>query len=582
MGVVVLLREGLGHPLLEALDDLLDRLLVERLEQLLVGLQRAFTPQLLFELGRQVEEFLLGPEQLVGADRVGSFLEPVGAGSCRRRRRLALRFLDGLGGRRGLARRHDALVADLIALFPQALAEALPDLGRLVAGCQLGQTLAELRHLVRGAAIEIEAEESVVGLHPSGIQRQQLLEAVGGLVHESELGQRLGFGEQLVEALGKRQLLLGDRDLAEAGPVQRRQVDLDLPLVGGRLGSPDGVAQQLDRRSQLRRQLLVVEVEHQDVLVDLGRFRGDFIRCRRLLGRFVDRFLDLRGLRRRWRDHLYPDHVRQPMGVRVAVTRRRQQPLGGGRMAGALELMEGLGDELQVAGVDIQRRDPQLDGVVGAAVAEQQGRDLAELRHRLLGALCLTHQLGEAQTVAGVVRLELDQLAIDGDGGLGVAMLLVIVGDHLILGSGLVEQSLAAVQIRQPLVDLDLRRVETDDLLVDGDRLDEEALADEVVGGPLEQGDRLVEPIQPHIEVAHPIQGGGVVGAVGEQLAVLVDGGVQLAAGNEFLGVASHLVAVQAHRPDLCARRGRTERKVRRCSGEGPYAASASRCSGAP
>jgi hypothetical protein len=137
-----------------------------------------------------------------------------------------------------------------------------------------------------------------------------------------------------------------------------------------------------------------------------------------------------------------------------------------------------------------------------------------------------------------------------------------------VLGARLVHQPLLVVQLGELLVDLQPRGVELDDLLVDRDRLDEEAFPRVLLGDLREEVDSLVDALDAGVEVAHPVQGVDVVRILGEELPVLADRRLDLAAGDVLLGGLDDLLALESHQQ--ASSRGRTLWKVSRCTGEGP------------
>ena len=135
-------------------------------------------------------------------------------------------------------------------------------------------------------------------------------------------------------------------------------------------------------------------------------------------------------------------------------------------------------------------------------------------------------------------------------------MLLVVVRQHLVLGARLVDQPLLVVELGQLLVDLQPRRVELDDLLVDRDRLDEETLRRVLLGDLGEEVDGLVDALDAGVEVADPVQRVDVVRVVRQQLAVLADRRLDLAAGDVLLGGLHDLLALDGHQQRRLRRGG--------------------------
>ncbi len=180
-------------------------------------------------------------------------------------------------------------------------------------------------------------------------------------------------------------------------------------------------------------------------------------------------------------------------------------------------------------------------------------------------------------------------------------MLLVVVGEHLELRARLVDQPLFGVQLGERLVHLEQGRIELDDLLVDRDRFDEETFLGVALRDLGEEIDRLVDALDPRVEVADPVQRVDVVRVVGEQLAILADRRLDFAARNVLLCGLYDLVTRDSHQripskaiwagndaggiePVFSASTisGLTLRNVSRWTGDGPSRSSAATCSGTP
>jgi hypothetical protein len=189
-------------------------------------------------------------------------------------------------------------------------------------------------------------------------------------------------------------------------------------------------------------------------------------------------------------------------------------------------------------------------------VLDHQLGDDAVLPHRLFDQLLLVVDLRQLDVVGRVLRLKLHHLLVDGDRRRRVLVLDVVVRQHLVLGARLVDQPLLVVELGELLVDLQPRRVELDDLLVDRDRFDEEPFGRVLLGDLQEEVDRLVDALDARVEVADAVQRVDVVRVVRQQLAVLADRRLDLAAGDVFLGRLDDLLAGGRHQQR--ASRGRT------------------------
>ena len=394
---------------------------------------------------------------------------------------------------------------------------------------------------------------------------------------------RLRGRNHRIEAGGRRQLVeIDELDLA--------QVELDGALEGRRVALGGG-------RRRCNRALL----RGGDCF---GTFLGTLVDDRHL---FVDLRLDgLRGrLRPRGRDGL---SIRLGQGGGLGLLRhsgclvRRksrprlraqsarlwirldgdvQQVLRQPIEAATLERLHRLADEVEIVRIDRQTLGEDAQGVVTARVLEHQPGDLVVLIQRLAGPSLPLKKPCELQPPRRVVRLDLHHLAVDADRRLGVAVPLVVLGHHLVLGQRVAGEALPVVEVGQGLVGRDLGRIEPDDLLVDGDRLDEKTLPAKALRGLREELDRLGHPIEADVKVADAVESARVARVPIQDLAVLVDSSLYPSLGDELLGCLNGLLAVRGHQCTASPSRGRTLRNVSRWQGDGPNSRSASRCSGA-
>ena len=257
-------------------------------------------------------------------------------------------------------------------------------------------------------------------------------------------------------------------------------------------------------------------------------------------------------------------------------------------MAAVVQSGDRLTDEIEVIAADLESGKIDLDRLIHRARDNQQVRQLPVLANRLVVQALAAEQLRQLEPERGVVGLHLRHALVDGDRRSRVVVLLVIVRQHLVLGAGFVQQSLLVVELRQPLVDHERRRIQLDDLLVDGDGLDEEAIVRVPLGDLGKQPNRLVDAFEAGVEITYPVERVGVVGMFRQDLAVFLDGRLELALGDVLLGGADDFFAVQRHRqlptdmPRSTERGGlgSTERKVRRWDSLGPNSASAWRWPG--
>ena len=350
----------------------------------------------------------------------------------------------------------------------------------------------------------------------------------------------------------------------------------DLPL--GRFHAGAGWQLALDQA--------LVEAEHRPGR-GLGRRRGQGRRNRpragaldRPLGRrrfgdqLVDRHharLDLAG-RRALAPAEAAHEARDLLRLGVLLDRQREQPRGRRRVALVLQAEHRVGDEGEVVRRRRDRLHVDLRRLVDALLAHHQLGDRAVLEKLLVALLERMEDLGELDVRRRVLRFERHHALQHADGGGGIRVLLVVVDQHLILRARLGDQALAVVELGQPLVDREPRRVELDDLLVDRDRLDEETVLRVPVGDLGEELDRFVDLVQPDVEVAHPVERRGVVRVLGEELAVLLDRGLDLPLRDHLLGGRDRGLAVHRHVRSVPP--PRAARPKRRSAGAGATARS--------
>jgi hypothetical protein len=114
--------------------------------------------------------------------------------------------------------------------------------------------------------------------------------------------------------------------------------------------------------------------------------------------------------------------------------------------------------------------------LVGPVVALQPVGGALELGERLTAHLLAGIELGELEAAGDVLRIQIHHLLQGGEGGLGVTLALVVGDHHLEEGHGLGHEPEVLVQLGELDVDLDQIGVELEDLLVEGDGLQEEAV----------------------------------------------------------------------------------------------------------
>jgi hypothetical protein len=192
-----------------------------------------------------------------------------------------------------------------------------------------------------------------------------------------------------------------------------------------------------------------------------------------------------------------------------------------------------------------------LDEIVHAAAGAQRLGGLGELDHRLADHLLLRVELGELDARGDVLGVELDQLADGGERLLGLALAVVKRGDQLVLLHRVREQPELAVDLGQLDVHLDEARIELEDLLVDRDRLQVEALvAVELRHLEVRVGGLLLGALL-GVEVAELEPDADVLGVFLDDLQVFLDRLVELPLLDELLRYLHDLVLVDGHGPSL-------------------------------
>ncbi len=161
---------------------------------------------------------------------------------------------------------------------------------------------------------------------------------------------------------------------------------------------------------------------------------------------------------------------------------------------------------LAVVRPDPERLLVDLLRLVGGPPLAQEAGDDGVFLQRLARPPRLRVQVGQLHVKLDVLRLGLDHLLVDADGPDDVLVLGVVVREDLVLALRLDRQALLRVELGEALVDVEARGVELVDLLVDRDRLQEEAVARIVLGDPGEVGDRLFVPVQADEEVSDLVQ----------------------------------------------------------------------------
>ena len=177
------------------------------------------------------------------------------------------------------------------------------------------------------------------------------------------------------------------------------------------------------------------------------------------------------------------------------------------RAAGRQEDRDERPQDLGVVRRHLERLLVDLDRLVDGAALAQQGRDDRVLLQRVDLPPGLRVEVRQLHVELDVRRVGLDHLLVDADRADGVVVLRVVVRENLVLALRLGREALLGVELGEPFVDVEARRIEPVDLLVDRDAPQEEAVPREVLGDLREVRDRLLVPVQAREEVARPCSG---------------------------------------------------------------------------
>jgi hypothetical protein len=209
-----------------------------------------------------------------------------------------------------------------------------------------------------------------------------------------------------------------------------------------------------------------------------------------------------------------------------------------------------LGDEAQVLGVvgrEVGDAFADLDGLVPTLALVKLLEDDLELVDRLRVVVLAGEGLGEPDAVRDVVGGEFDDLAQQQDAVAVPPLPLVGADDELVLPDGVRCETELDVEFGQLEVGLGVTRVDVEDLLPDGDGLQEEPALAVVDRNPVVGRDRLRDGPLLGEEIADLQPDANVVGVLGHDGLVLLQRTVELALLRVPLGVGDGLVFVDRH-----------------------------------
>ena len=223
--------------------------------------------------------------------------------------------------------------------------------------------------------------------------------------------------------------------------------------------------------------------------------------------------------------------------------------------AAALEVERGRAARGVGVGAVVQQPLEHLERVVAAPEAQQHVDGGAEAGDRVADLADARVGLGEAQVREGVARVELDDLAVD------LARFALLAqgdqarGDLVPRRGGVADELEVGVELRERGGDVrellgavgEVARHHLADLLVDGDRLEREALLGVEARDLLVGADRLGVGAHARLRVAELQQDARVVRVGGEELLELRDGLVVPLSLQVPLGGLQQFVAVNRH-----------------------------------
>ena len=120
-----------------------------------------------------------------------------------------------------------------------------------------------------------------------------------------------------------------------------------------------------------------------------------------------------------------------------------------------------------------------------APALQQHRADEPVLHDRLVVLAGGAVEVGETDLDPEVGRIDRRHLLVHGDRVRNPVVLLVVIREHLVLAARVLDETLLVVEVGEAIVDLQPRRIDLVDLLVDRDRLEEEAVLRVEVGDAL-------------------------------------------------------------------------------------------------
>ncbi len=235
---------------------------------------------------------------------------------------------------------------------------------------------------------------------------------------------------------------------------------------------------------------------------------------------------------------------REAVGIGIDVGDFLQRGDGPGSVAGLEHVLA-----LHQQGIGIARIEGEhaLQNFFGAAERAFGAQAFGGGGENLPGIVLLAQanvDFRQANPHAAVFRIHLHNLLEDADRVIELTSFQEFFRDLQILGAGVIEQALLAVEFRELQQALE-RRLELADLLVHRDGLDRETLAGIGIAYSLETYGGFIGFAEAGVEIADGVGDGQVLGVVLEDFFVLGDGILQFALLDVLLRTGQNLLLVE-------------------------------------
>ncbi len=191
-----------------------------------------------------------------------------------------------------------------------------------------------------------------------------------------------------------------------------------------------------------------------------------------------------------------------------------------------------------------------FQGLLGVGGVAAIGQRLGHRKQHLGGlplAVDLLIHLGQALLAGQVIRLQQQDLLHDLHAFGGLVPLGIIFASLLVENAGVAQLSLTGIQLGQLEDGLDLVGIHPGDAAVNGDRVSGKTRLDIDLAQLVEALQSIVVLVNPQVQVADDVEDGQVTRLMLKDLAVFLDGRLDLALGHELFGSREHFRLVEAH-----------------------------------